>query len=149
MLLVWYSVQLNLDWNPFVIVARKLLNRVMSGADATSAQGSLTSGETQAATAGAQGSTVANAAGGAVAGPETQVMRWLEPGERDGERIAIVSYPRSGNSLMRGLLERITGVYTGCDTRPDRALSQELQQYGMKGEVGRGKTMSYSPARPP
>ncbi|KAF1780864.1 P-loop containing nucleoside triphosphate hydrolase [Phytophthora cactorum] len=61
-------------------------------------------------------------------------MRWLQPGERGGERIAIVSYPRCGNSLMRGLLEKVTGVYTGCDTRPDRSLSKELQQYGMKGE---------------
>ncbi|CAK4699612.1 unnamed protein product [Aphanomyces euteiches] len=63
-----------------------------------------------------------------------QEKRWLEPGEHDGEHIAIVSYPRSGNSLMRGLLESITGVYTGCDTRPDRSLSLELQKCGMKGE---------------
>ncbi|RLN92746.1 hypothetical protein BBJ28_00004294 [Nothophytophthora sp. Chile5] len=65
---------------------------------------------------------------------DSKGMRWLEPSERGGERVAIVSYPRSGNSLMRGLLEKVTGVYTGCDTRPDRALSKELQQYGMKGE---------------
>ncbi|CAI5733246.1 unnamed protein product [Hyaloperonospora brassicae] len=61
-------------------------------------------------------------------------MRWLQPGERNGERVAIASYPRCGNSLMRGLLEKVTGVYTGCDTRPDRVLSQELQAYGLKGE---------------
>ncbi|GMF46954.1 unnamed protein product [Phytophthora fragariaefolia] len=65
---------------------------------------------------------------------EHNAMRWLQPGERGGERVAIVSYPRCGNSLMRGLLEKVTGVYTGCDTRPDRSLSKELQQYGMKGE---------------
>ncbi|OQS06382.1 basolateral NaK(2Cl) cotransporter [Thraustotheca clavata] len=60
--------------------------------------------------------------------------RWLREGEKDGEHIAIVSYPRSGNSLMRGLLESITGIYTGCDTQPDRTLSVELQKYGLKGE---------------
>ncbi|DAZ96030.1 TPA: hypothetical protein N0F65_000025 [Lagenidium giganteum] len=64
----------------------------------------------------------------------TDTPRWLLPGEYNGEHVAIVSYPRSGNSLMRGLLEKVTGVYTGCDTRPDRSLSQELQNYGMKGE---------------
>jgi hypothetical protein len=32
-------------------------------------------------------------------------------------------------------LENITGIYTGCDTQPDRSLSLELQKYGMKGEV--------------
>ncbi|KAF4317267.1 hypothetical protein BBO99_00008171 [Phytophthora kernoviae] len=65
---------------------------------------------------------------------EDNGMRWLQPEERNGGRVAIVSYPRCGNSLMRGLLEKVTGVYTGCDTRPDRSLSKELQQYGMKGE---------------
>ena len=33
------------------------------------------------------------------------------------------SYPRSGNTLMRTLLERITSLATGSDTRPDRSLS--------------------------
>lgn len=66
---------------------------------------------------------------------DTSDKRWLRPGERGGERVAIVSYPRCGNSLMRGLLESVTGVFTGCDTRPDRSLSQELQQYGLKGEA--------------
>jgi hypothetical protein len=113
-----------------VIVARKLLV-LMSGADT---QGALTSNSE------GQPPTNDSVSGQAVAiapatEPEKQVLRWLQPGEQNGERIAIVSYPRSGNSLMRGLLEKITGVYTGCDTRPDRALSQELQQYGMKGEV--------------
>ncbi|KAF0684064.1 Aste57867_23985 [Aphanomyces stellatus] len=64
----------------------------------------------------------------------TKEKRWLAPGEHNGEHIALVSYPRSGNSLMRGLLESVTGVYTGCDTRPDRSLSVELQKFGMKGE---------------
>lgn len=35
----------------------------------------------------------------------------------------LCSYPRSGNTLMRTLLERITSTVTGSDTRPDRSLS--------------------------
>lgn len=121
------SLQLNLNWNPFVIVARNLLLKAMSGfeeaAAAVVANGEQDATKQASATVGVPPDS-----------SEKSEMRWLKPGERDGERIAIVSYPRSGNSLMRGLLEKITDVYTGCDTRPDRALSMELQQYGMKGE---------------
>jgi hypothetical protein len=47
----------------------------------------------------------------------------------------LVSYPRSGNSLLRTLLERTTGVVTGSDTRPDRALSKELaEMHNLVGE---------------
>ena len=38
----------------------------------------------------------------------------------------LASYPRSGNTLLRNLLERITSVVTGSDTRPDRTLSRSL-----------------------
>ncbi|KAL7430465.1 hypothetical protein ACHAXH_002018 [Discostella pseudostelligera] len=38
----------------------------------------------------------------------------------------LASYPRSGNTLLRTLLERITSVVTGSDTRPDRTLSRIL-----------------------
>ncbi|KAL4138538.1 hypothetical protein PRIC2_002043 [Phytophthora ramorum] len=96
-------LELNLAWNPLVILARKALTatlRTITGHNMADANG----------------------------------MRWLQPDEHHGERVAIVSYPRCGNSLMRGLLEKVTGVYTGCDTRPDRSLSKELQLYGMKGE---------------
>ncbi|ETI35790.1 hypothetical protein F441_17809 [Phytophthora nicotianae CJ01A1] len=98
-------IELNLAWNPFVILTRRALQHLHSAFKA------ITENMT-----------------------DSDGMRWLQPGERGGERIAIVSYPRCGNSLMRGLLEKVTGVYTGCDTRPDRSLSKELQQYGMKGE---------------
>ncbi|KAG6586517.1 fbox domain containing protein [Phytophthora cinnamomi] len=100
-------LELNLAWNPLVILARRALRPLLQTLTGTTTTG-----------------TMADDSG----------MRWLQPGERGGERVAIVSYPRCGNSLMRGLLEKVTGVYTGCDTRPDRSLSKELQQYGMKGE---------------
>ncbi len=38
----------------------------------------------------------------------------------------LASYPRSGNTLLRTLIERITSVVTGSDTRPDRTLSRSL-----------------------
>lgn len=38
----------------------------------------------------------------------------------------LASYPRSGNTLLRTLLERTTGIVTGSDTRPDRTLSKAL-----------------------
>ena len=62
-------------------------------------------------------------------------LRWLHPNERQRKQIALVSYPRSGNSLVRSIIQEITGVYTGCDTDPNRPLSKRLQEGGMKGEV--------------
>lgn len=47
----------------------------------------------------------------------------------------LVSYPRSGNTMLRSLLERVTGVVTGSDTRPDRTLSLALaERHGLVGE---------------
>jgi hypothetical protein len=47
----------------------------------------------------------------------------------------LVSYPRSGNTLMRSLLERTAGIVTGSDTRPDRTLSLTLADaHGLVGE---------------
>jgi hypothetical protein len=44
--------------------------------------------------------------------------RFLSAGEGSGPTIVLASYPRSGNSLLRKVLEHITGVITGSDTRP-------------------------------
>ena len=47
----------------------------------------------------------------------------------------LTSYPRSGNTLLRSLIEQMTGVCSGTDTRPDRFLSKELaQKHNMVGE---------------
>ena len=47
----------------------------------------------------------------------------------------LVSYPRSGNTLLRSLLESITGIVTGSDTRPDRTLSLALaDRHDLVGE---------------
>lgn len=40
----------------------------------------------------------------------------------------LASYPRSGNTLLRSLLETVTGFVTSSDTRPDRNLSIALAE---------------------
>mmetsp|Transcript_14256 Transcript_14256/g.53594 ORF Transcript_14256/g.53594 Transcript_14256/m.53594 type:complete len:96 (+) Transcript_14256:202-489(+) len=60
--------------------------------------------------------------------------RFLRPEEAVQRHIGLVSYPRSGNSMVRGLLERLTGILTGSDTKPDFTLSRSLIDYGMEGE---------------
>jgi hypothetical protein len=50
----------------------------------------------------------------------------LEP--FDGTSI-LVSYPRSGNTMVRHALERVSGIVTGSDTRPDRKLSRDLASH--------------------
>ena len=47
----------------------------------------------------------------------------------------LASYPRSGNTLLRSLLEATTGIVTGSDTRPDRPLSIALaEKHDLVGE---------------
>lgn len=71
--------------------------------------------------------------------PETLLLRFLTPRQDEEWRrcggTVLVSYPRSGNTLMRTLLERTTGIVTGSDTRPDRNLSRALaEQHNLVGE---------------
>jgi hypothetical protein len=54
----------------------------------------------------------------------SQTDEWLPQCNPFATGITLLSsYPRSGNTLMRTLLERITSSVTGSDTRPDRSLS--------------------------
>ncbi len=66
--------------------------------------------------------------------PAPTRKRMMKPSESRRLTIGLVSYPRSGNSLMRSLIEDITGIYTGSDTRPDRSLSVALKESGFLGE---------------
>ena len=50
------------------------------------------------------------------------------------EKVLLVSYPRSGNSFVRKMLELRTGVITGSDSRPNRTLSVSLLKFGYCGE---------------
>ena len=55
----------------------------------------------------------------------------------------LASYPRSGNTLLRQLLESVTGFVTGSDTRPDRPLSLSLaNDFGLVGEGVTGSLSS-------
>jgi hypothetical protein len=76
--------------------------------------------------------------------PELELLGFLDRHNRNELQqwtgTLLVSYPRSGNSLLRTLLERTTGIVTGSDTRPDRALSRELAE--MHNLVGEGVTLS-------
>jgi hypothetical protein len=63
---------------------------------------------------------------------EVELLRFLDNHAdrkfQENGPILLVSYPRSGNTLVRTLLERSTGIVTGSDTRPDRGLSRELAE---------------------
>lgn len=50
------------------------------------------------------------------------------------ERVVLVSYPRSGNTYLRRLLEETTGIVTGSDSRTNRPLCSSLLQCGFRGE---------------
>jgi hypothetical protein len=49
-----------------------------------------------------------------------------------GNRVQLASFPRSGNSFLRKVLEQITGVYTGSDFHMRDTLP--LQHSGLLGE---------------
>lgn len=49
-----------------------------------------------------------------------------------GDHVALMTFPRSGNSFLRRYLELITGIYTGSDI--DVRYSAALQMHGLLGE---------------
>lgn len=50
------------------------------------------------------------------------------------EKVALISYPRCGNSYVRKLVESATGLITGSDSRPNRPLAASLLRFGYVGE---------------
>jgi len=50
------------------------------------------------------------------------------------EKVILTSYPRSGNTLLRTFLEKITQVHTGSDCDLRRPLNQQLKDMGLQGE---------------
>ena len=46
----------------------------------------------------------------------------------------LASYPRSGNTLIRSYIEKITGIITGSDHVIDLKLNRDLFELGMAGE---------------
>ena len=51
-----------------------------------------------------------------------------------GNKVAYVSYSRSGNTFFRKLLEQVTGIFTGSDNSLDIGLAYQLQHSGFTGE---------------
>ena len=50
------------------------------------------------------------------------------------EAIFLASYPRSGNTLLRGYLEKIMGLATGSDSDITKKLISQLMEEGFSGE---------------
>jgi hypothetical protein len=46
--------------------------------------------------------------------------------------VAFVSYPRTGNSFLRKILEDLTGIFTGSDMM--LSITMDHQQHGCLGE---------------
>ena len=66
---------------------------------------------------------------------QQQFYPWQRLLKQQQGPVLLVSYPRSGNTLVRSLLEKTTGLVTGSDTRPSRNLSRELaEQHDLVGE---------------
>ena len=65
--------------------------------------------------------------------PEKSFFDGLEKmGDQDG--VIMASYPRSGNTLLRGYIEKIMGVVTGSDTDTSHSLNRALYTAGLVGE---------------
>jgi hypothetical protein len=47
--------------------------------------------------------------------PEIKVFDPQASGAIQPETISMASYPRSGNTLLRTWVERVTGIFTGSD----------------------------------
>ena len=67
-----------------------------------------------------------------------ELLRFLTNADKSFGTTLLVSYPRSGNTLLRNLLERLSGIVTGSDNRPDRKLSKDLAT--IHNLVGEGVT---------
>ena len=52
----------------------------------------------------------------------------------DQETVILASYPRSGNTLLRAYLEKLTGLVTGSDCDIEKKLNKELLDQGLQGE---------------
>lgn len=65
--------------------------------------------------------------------PTLAFLDGLEAGT-DQDAVVLTSYPRSGNTLARGYLERITGLVTGSDCDITKKLNVALMNMGLAGE---------------
>ena len=65
--------------------------------------------------------------------PKLAFLDGLEAGT-DQDAVVLTSYPRSGNTLLRGYLEKITGLVSGSDCDISKKLNVALMNMGLAGE---------------
>jgi hypothetical protein len=58
----------------------------------------------------------------------------LEEEAKDQDTVILVSYPRSGNTLLRAYLEKIMGLTSGSDCDITKKLNKDLMMMGLAGE---------------
>lgn len=63
-----------------------------------------------------------------------QLLTRFLPRDIACNKVLLVSYPRSGNSFLRKLIEHYTGITTGSDSRTNRVLTSALLACGFYGE---------------
>lgn len=63
----------------------------------------------------------------------TKDLHFKDPSSHH-EKVILASYPRSGNTLMRSYIEKLTKIYTGSDHNTDLKLNKDLFELGMTGE---------------
>jgi len=63
----------------------------------------------------------------------------LKPEKNFLEKVILCSYPRSGNTFIRKMMEEISGTLTGSDCLPKGKLNFDLYEQGLRaeGKVGR------------
>ena len=58
----------------------------------------------------------------------------MQSSQENAEKVILTSYPRSGNTLLRTFLEKLTRVHTGSDCDLRRPLNLQLKEMGLSGE---------------
>ena len=66
--------------------------------------------------------------------PEMHFLNVPDEENEDQDTIIMVSYPRSGNTLLRAYLEKIMGLTTGSDCDISKKLNKDLMNMGLAGE---------------
>lgn len=59
-------------------------------------------------------------------------FKFLDGAPNDWNKVAFISFPRSGNTFLRKVCELLTGVTTGSDCPIN--FTVKLQMQGLKGE---------------
>ena len=65
--------------------------------------------------------------------PEVHFFDGME-GELHPDTLVMASFPRSGNTMLRAYIEKITGIVTGSDVDIELGLNAALMEEGLEGE---------------